>query len=130
MYGTFGFVPSIFSVWIEYGLTVLLNVLRDKSVPELGVKWPKLEEMEDLHRPSKFNRLNGPLLPNVSALIDGARMTCADYKNSNLQNAFYEGYAGNTEIKKIFVFKSQGTLIHAAVNVPTFWHESKVVFAI
>lgn len=129
MCGMFGFVPSTVSVWIDYGLTVLLKVLRDKSVPEFRVKWPKIEEMDESHRLLKFNRSNGPLLPNVFAVIDGARMPCADYTDSDLQNAFYEGYTGNTEITNIFVFNFKGELIHAAVNFPGSWHDSKVVLS-
>ena len=125
----FGIVPSSVSVWVDYGLTVLLEVFKDKTVREFRVKWPGQEEMDDSYNLLKMNRKHGHLLPNVFGILDGGRMPCAAFTDGNLQNAFYEGYTGNVEITNIFVFNFKGELIHSAVNFPGSWHDSKVVMA-
>ena len=43
----FGIVPSSVYVWVDYGLTVLMEVFKDKTVREFRVKWPGQEEMDD-----------------------------------------------------------------------------------
>lgn len=127
--GMFGLVPSTVSVWIDYGLTVLLRVLRDKTVPEFRVAWPTVAEMDASYKLLRCNRPNGCLLPDVFGVVDGGRMLCADYSDADLQNAYYEGYTGNVEVTNIFVFNFFGEIIHAGINYPGSWHDSKVVLA-
>lgn len=127
--GTFGLVPTSVSVWVDYGLTVLRMTLRDKTVPEFMVAWPTVQEMDQSYNLLKMNRENGKLLPDVFGVMDGGRFPCADYSNKDVQNAYYEGYTGNVEVTNIFVFNFYGEIIHAGVNYPGSWHDSKVVVA-
>ena len=53
-------------------------------------------------------------------------MPCADCTNANLQNAYFEGYTQAVEVTKLFVFNCFGELIHAAVNYPGSWHDTKL----
>ena len=82
--------PSTFSVWVDYGLTVLLKVLKEKSVPEFRVRWSTRDEMDESEIFFMSNRPNSYLLPNVFAVINVGRIPCADYSDTDTQNAYYE----------------------------------------
>ena len=56
-------------------------------------------------------------------------MPIGRYESDNLQNAYWEGFTQPHEITNIFVFSFFGTVIHAAVNYPGSWHDSKVSLA-
>lgn len=53
-------------------------------------------------------------------------MKCADYTEPDVQNAFYEDYTCSVEVTNLFVFKFKGDIIHAAINFPGSWHDSKL----
>lgn len=127
--GMFGIVPSTVYVLVDYGMEVLLKTLRDKSIPQFKVAWPTVNEMDESYELLKNNRENGVLLPDVFGVVDGGRMPCADYEDQDLQNGYYEGYTGSVEVTSIFVFNFRGEIIHAGVNFPGSWHDSKVVLA-
>jgi len=56
-------------------------------------------------------------------------MPCADYIDTDLQNAFFEGFTQGVEVTNLFVWNFYGELIHAAINYPGSWHDSKLAGA-
>ena len=72
------------------------------------------------------NRPNGALLSNIFAVVDGGRLPYADYVDTDIQNAYYEGYTMSVQVTNLFVFNFKGELIHAALNFPGSWHDSRV----
>ena len=125
----FGVVPSSIGVWMDFSLQVLLHVVKRKSRREFEIRWPSVEEMEASSSLLQSNRVYGPFLKGVFAVTDGGRMPCADYTDKNLQNAYYEGYTQNVEVTNLFVWNFFGEIIHAAVNYPGSWHDTKLAGA-
>ena len=121
--------PSSVGVWLDYGLEVLLRVLKRKSRTKFEVRWPTVEEMQSSSALLQTNPRLGPLLEGVFAVVDGARLPCADYTNADLQNAFYEGYTQSVEVTNSFVWNFFGEIIQAGINYPGSWHDSKLANA-
>ena len=44
----------------------------------------------------------------------------------DVQNAFYNGYYGDTMVNNIFLFSPTGKIIYAVFNSPGSWHDSTV----
>eukprot|EP00171_Calliarthron_tuberculosum_P011666 IDg11666t1 len=65
-------------------------------------------------------------MTGIFAVMDDGRMLCAVYMNSGLQNALWEGLAQSKEIANLFLWSFSGKIIHAAINNPTSWHDSKL----
>lgn len=59
-------------------------------------------------------------------VLDGGRFPCSDYINCDIQNSYYEGYTTSVEVTNLFVYNFKGDLIHAALNFPGSWHDSRV----
>lgn len=59
-------------------------------------------------------------------MLNRGRMPCAECNDKDHQKAYYEGYGGNEEITKIFVFTNFGKIVHSGVTFPGRWHDSKV----
>ena len=53
-------------------------------------------------------------------------MPCAEYLDGDLQNAYFEGYTQKVEVTNLFVWNFYGELIHAAINFPGSWHDTKL----
>ena len=122
----FGVVPSSMGVWMDYCLEVLLHVVKRKSRKEFEIRWPTVEEMKASSALLERNRVYRPFLKGVFAVTDGGRMPCADYTDTNLQNAYFEGYTQNVEVTNLFVWNFFGEIVHAAVNYPGSWHDTKL----
>lgn len=72
---------------------------------------------------------NGPferLFNYVFGVLDGGRLPCVGYINTNIQNFYYEGYPGNVDLINLVIYNFRGEAIHAAFSCSGFWHESKV----
>ena len=123
---TFGLVPSSVSVWLDCGLEVLYRVVTNAQNVDFQIRWPTKEEMEQSNLLLKRNRPSGERLNGVFAVTDGGRMPCADYTNSYIQNAYFEGFTQAVEVTNLFVWDFNGELIHAAVNFPGSWHDNKL----
>lgn len=122
----FGLVLSSVQVWIDYGMEVLDKVLRDKSNIAARVSWPTEAEMKESSLALMKNRPNGRMMKGIFAVVDGGRVPCAHYTDCDMQNAYYEGYTGNVEVTNLLVFNFFGEIIHAGVNFPGSWHDSKL----
>lgn len=125
----FGFVPTSINVWLDYALEVLLQVVKKKDRQEFVVKWPSSDEMIQSNNLLKENRQNGRVLDGIFAVVDGGRIPCAEYTDKDLQNAYYEGYTQSVEVTNLFVWNFKGEIIHAGVNFPGSWHDSKLAYA-
>lgn len=121
----FGLEPSSVQVWCDYGLEVLLKVLKDKNNDKFIVKWPDKEGLKESNYNLLHNRPFGPLLRGVFGVVDGGTLPCADDDDVEVQNSYYEGYTGNVEETNILVFNSAGEVTHAGVNFPGSWHDSR-----
>ena len=125
----FGIVPSSFLVWLEYSLEVLLRVVKKTSRTEFEIRWPNEGEMLASSLLLQINRTDGPLLKGIFAVTDGGRMPCADYTDVDIQNAYFDGITQGVEVTNLFVWNLYGELIHAAVNFPGSWHDTKIAGA-
>lgn len=57
-------------------------------------------------------------------------LPCTDYCNVDIQNAYDKGYTTSVEVTNLLAFNIKGELIHAALNFPECWHDSKVAHAL
>lgn len=124
----FGIVPSTAYDCIDYAMEVLLKVVKDKSRTEFEVRWPSAAEMDASNQILKRNHACGELLEGLFGVMDGGRMPCADYIDVDTQNAYYEGYSQNVEVTNLFVWNCFGEIIHAGLNFPGSWHDSRIAF--
>lgn len=53
-------------------------------------------------------------------------MPCATYTDNSLQNAYWERFTQAKEVTNLFIWNFHGELIHAAIEFPGSWHDSKV----
>ena len=51
-------------------------------------------------------------------------MLCVAYKNSDEENAFWEGLNQGHEVTNLLIWKFSEEIIHATVNYPGSWHYS------
>jgi len=75
------------------------------------------------------NRELGEILKGVFSITDGARMPCAVHDEPLLENAYWEGFTQGHEATNVFVWNFFGEVIHAGINFPGSWHDSKVAAA-
>ena len=122
----FGVTDSTIGVWMDYALEVLKRVVCNRSRTEFEIRWPTHDEMKLSAALLEKNRVSGHWLKGVFAITDGGRMPCADYIDQDLQNAYFEGFTQGVEVMNLFVFNFFGELIHAAVNYPGSWHDTKL----
>lgn len=122
----FGLVQTSLSVWLDYSLRVLYQVVSNPIRPAFRIAWPSFEEQKASAELLGRNRPNGALLKGIFSVTDGGRFKCADYVDTDIQNAYFEGYTQQDEVTNLFVFDFKGELIFAAVNYPGSWHDSKL----
>lgn len=49
-------------------------------------------------------RVNGALMQGIFSVTDGGRMPLADYADTNMKNAYLEGFTQRVEVKNLFVY--------------------------
>lgn len=126
LFPMFGLVPSSTYVWIDYGLEIFCKVLPDKTNVASKVSWPTSSEMKASSQILVNNRLNGRLMKGVFSLFYKGRIQCADYDDRDLKDGYYEGYTGNSKVTNHLVFSFFLAIVHAGVNCPGSWHDSKL----
>lgn len=62
------------------------SICEKKLHPDIRIEWPTHAEMEDSAKWLKENRPNGQTLFDIFGVIDGGRLPCADYTDSDIQN--------------------------------------------
>jgi len=122
----FGIVPSSVSVWLDYALEVLLKIVTKATNVDFEICWPTVAEMKASSDLLVRNRELGPLLSGCFGVLDGGRMPCANSGDADVQNAYWEGFTQAQEVTNLFAFNFLGEIIHAGINFPGSWHDSKV----
>ena len=84
----FAVVQSTLSVWLNYAIRVMYNVVRKRSNSNFWIKWLSLDEVRVSANLLNHNRPNGHLLRGIFAVMGGGRMKCAANRCSDIQNAF------------------------------------------
>ena len=115
------------SVLLDYSLEMMLLVVKRKTRSEFEVRWRTVAEMNSYTNLLTSNRKFGKYLHGLLAVTDVERMLCADFIDPELQNAYFEGFTQNIEVTNLFAWNVHGELIHAAINFPGTWHDSKLV---
>lgn len=83
------------------------------------------QKIEESTKLMVSNRPSGELLSDVFSVLDGARVLCAEDTITDLQNAYYEGYTGNVQVRNLLVFDFLGTSY--MWELTTLAHGAKVV---
>lgn len=52
-------------------------------------------------------------------------MRCADFRKADLQKTYVEWYTHQVEVTNLFLWNVYGEIIHAAINFPGGWRDSK-----
>ena len=121
----FGVTDSTIGGWLDFSLEVLRRDVMNEENVGFGILRPTFEEMKESSSLLARNRIYDRLLEGVLAITDGGQMPCADHTDTNLKNAYFEGFIQGTEAKNLFVFNFFGKLIHAAINYPGSWNDTK-----
>eukprot|EP00172_Hildenbrandia_rubra_P003983 Plantae.Rhodophyta-Hildenbrandia_rubra.ctg7260.p1 GENE.Plantae.Rhodophyta-Hildenbrandia_rubra.ctg7260~~Plantae.Rhodophyta-Hildenbrandia_rubra.ctg7260.p1 ORF type:complete len:412 (+),score=29.57 Plantae.Rhodophyta-Hildenbrandia_rubra.ctg7260:277-1512(+) len=125
----FGIVPSSVSTWLNYSLEALWRLVKDHCSKGFEIRWPSPKEMELSAALLEKNRAHGGVLKGVLAVTGGGRMPCADYTDTGLQSAYYEGYTTSAEVTNLFALNFFGEIARAAVNYPGSWHDTRLAGA-
>ena len=123
----FGQVPSTICDWTDFGLEVLQKVVIEdhKNGGPLRITWPTLEELCVMEEHIN-TREYAEALKGIFAVMDGARIPCADYIDADIQNGYYEGFTCSVQVTNLLVFSFDGCLIHKGLNFPGAYHDSRV----
>ncbi|KZT57258.1 hypothetical protein CALCODRAFT_434501 [Calocera cornea HHB12733] len=117
----FALIPSTITRYRAFALDLLLRTL--KSVPEARIVWPEEEDMEKL---SELVVARHPLLQGAFGSVDGLNLPTATSSDERWQNAQYNGWLHGHFTSNVLVFSTRGELLHAAINAPGSWHDSRV----
>ena len=90
---------------MDYSLKVFCRAVKQKKRKSFEVSWPNIEEMRASTALLEQNRIQSRLFQGVFGITDGGRMPCADFKDLNLQNAYFQGFTQNVKITNFFVRK-------------------------
>jgi len=117
----FALTPAVCSRYIRFGLSLLLKVLR--QIPEGKICWPTANEF-----PALASRISAkyPLLQHAFGFADGLNLPVEVSGNSDIENAYYNGWTCQHYCSSVFTFASDGTIIHATLNAPGSWHDAMV----
>ena len=81
-----------------------------------SINWFTGYEMRESASLLFSNRANGSALRIVFGVMEGARMPFVCNGDSDVQNAYWEGFKQAHEVTNLFVRNFRGDLIFAAVN--------------
>lgn len=104
------------------------TAIKKKFIPEMRVEWPDGYGMVQSEQLMQNTRNNGAIFRGVFGVVDGGRLPCADYVDSDLQNAYYVGYTTCVDVPNLLVFNCAKEVIHAAMDFPGSWHDRKVAW--
>ncbi|KZT56611.1 hypothetical protein CALCODRAFT_435526 [Calocera cornea HHB12733] len=117
----FALIPSTITRYRAFGLDLLLRTLR--AMGEARITWPKGDQFKEL---SDLVVARHPLLQGAFGSVDGLNLPTATSSDERWQNAQYNGWLHGHFTSNVLVFSTRGELIHAAINAPGSWHDSKV----
>lgn len=116
----FGTVPAVTSRVLETGLALLLSVLATERLAR--ITWPDADKMEAFSAmiEGKYSLLSGAF-----GFVDGLRLPIQVPGDPDLENAYYNGWVSQHNIGNIFCFAADGTIMHARLNAPGSFHDSR-----
>lgn len=106
-------------------LTSMVKLVNEKLLNNEKCKtaWPS--DAEKVEFAAKI-AAREPLITNAIGFVDGLalRISCSD--DIDEQNAYYNGWHGDTYVNNILVFSPNGKVIFAVLNYFGSWHHAKV----
>ena len=109
-------------------MEVLYRVVRNLVDNDFSISCPRPQDMEESASLFRRHRDYGHLLSGIFGVLDGGRMPTATCMDVNLQNAYFEGFTQQHEVTNLLAFNFKGEIIHAALNYPGSWHDSKLAY--
>ena len=104
---------TFISRYINHDLPLLHSILT--KAKESKILWPNENEMEVL---SKIMQYKYPYLKGCFGFADGLNIKILNHEDTNIQNAYYNGWLGGTYCSQVICFNILGKIIHCAVNYP------------
>ncbi|KAF8602993.1 hypothetical protein BDV93DRAFT_580586 [Ceratobasidium sp. AG-I] len=117
----FAIVPSVLSRYINFGLDILLQVLR--QIPEATISWPTPEEMQTY---SEAINQRHPTIHGAFGFMDGLGVPVGVSGDPLVENANYNGWKKCHKVTSVIAFAPDGTIIATRMNAPGSWHDSRV----
>lgn len=118
----FGIGKSSASIWLHFGLRILIKVLYDHPLAKVCL--PTDEEVAGFV--AAINK-KYCLITDVWAAMDGLKIKiqCPGYRNgSNVQSHYYNGWTLEHCLSNLFVFSPDGKIRQAYLNCPGTTHNS------
>ena len=110
-------------------VTTIINKMSKRIVialqnhPLAKIQFPTIDEIQEL---CEMVREREPMIDDVFGFLDGLALPVQCSPDLNIQNAFYNGYYGDTMVNNIILFSPKGKIIYTAFNCPGSWHDSTV----
>lgn len=99
----FAVVPSVLSRYIDFGLEILLEVL--KGIPEAAISWPTLAEMQVY---SDAIEERHPTIHGAFGFMDGLGVPVGVSGDPLVENANYNGWKKCHKVTSVIVFAPDG----------------------
>ncbi|CAD6947117.1 unnamed protein product [Tilletia laevis] len=118
----FGITPSVVSraIWVGLGA---MKTMMSKDKDTWAIRWPTPETMGDM---AAAVRAREPLLKHVFGFVDGLNLRIYQPGDVDEQNAYYNGWLGDTYCSQVIVFLANGEIAWASLNNPGSWHDAKI----
>ena len=117
----FGVLPNTVTATINKMSKRIVYFL--KNHPAAQIVFPSIDEIQEL---CEFVRRREPMIDDVFGFLDGLALPVQCCPDIDEQNAFYNGYYGDTMVNNIILFSPKGKIIYTAFNCPGSWHDSTV----
>ncbi|KAL0570561.1 hypothetical protein V5O48_011398 [Marasmius crinis-equi] len=118
----FAIVPSVLSRYLDFGMDILLRVLR--QIPEGRIRLPQTPG--EFASNSNIITSRHSMLEGAFGSIDGLSLAVQTSDDPETENATYNGWKLDHRINNVLVFSPEGTIIDAVLNAPGSWHDSNV----
>ena len=117
----FGVLPNTVTAIINNMSKLIVKSLQHH--PAARIQFPNIQEIQQL---CELVRVREPSVDDVFGFLDGLALPVQCSPDLHVQNAFYNGYYGDTMVNNIILFAPTGKIIYAVFNCPGSWHDSIV----
>ena len=107
-------------------MEVLSRKVRRPENTDFEIRWHTTPEFHNSAALLRLNCPKVPILAGIFAVMDGLKMPCATYTILELQNTYWERFTLGDEVRNLFVWNFHGECIHAMVDFPGSWRDSKL----
>ena len=118
----FGLVPATLSSAIWTGLGAM-RLMMEADKETWAIRWPSPATMKNM---AAAVHAREPLLKGVFGFVDGLNLRIYQPADLNEQNAYYNGWLGDTYCSQVIVFLANGEIAWVCSNCPGSWHDSKI----